>query len=160
MKSEDAFERKIKTIATNKKAFHDFFISSRIEAGIVLQGTEVKSLREGKCSIKEAYAGFKKKDDNELYIINMHIPEYKHGNRENHLPTRDRKLLLHYREAAKIRSQLQEKGFTLIPLEIYFSGHLVKVELGLAKAKKNYDKRETTKKKEAEREIQKNLKYN
>lgn len=158
MKSDNEFERKIKLIASNKKALHDFIIISRIEVGIVLHGTEVKSLRSGKCSIKEAYAGFRKDLENELFIFNMHIPEYTHGNRENHLPLRERKLLVTARESIKLKSQLQEKGLTLIPLEIYFSGQFVKLELGLAKAKKKYDKRESAKKKEAEREINRKFK--
>jgi SsrA-binding protein len=158
MKSEDEFERNVRLIASNKKALHDYFITSRLEAGIVLQGTEVKSLREGKCSIKEAYAGFKNKNEHEFFIFNMHIPEYKHGNRENHEPTRDRKLLLTEREIRKLKTQLQEKGLTVVPLEIYFSGHLVKIEIGVAKAKKKYDKRESTKTKEMDREIRRKYK--
>lgn len=158
MRTDTEFDRKIKIIATNKKAFHDFIIVSKLEAGLVLTGTEVKSLRDRKCSIKESYAGFRKKLDDELYIFNMHIPEYRHGNRENHPPLRDRKLLVTHREAIKLRSQLLEKGLTLVPLEIYFSGHLVKIELGLARAKKKYDKREASKEREMKREIDRKYK--
>lgn len=155
MKTQEVLNREVKIIANNRKARHDFLVLQTIECGIVLQGTEVKSLRKGQCSLQEAYATFR---GEELYLVNFHIAPYEHGNRENHEPKRDRKLLVHKREAYKLKSAVQEKGVTLIPLSIYFSGHLVKVELGLCRAKKKYDKRETTKKRETEREIQR--KYN
>ena len=159
MKSEQILERTQRTIATNRRAGHDFEIIQRIEAGVILQGTEVKSLRAGRCSLQDAYAGFLRYDDFELYIFNLHINPYDHGNRENHEPKRPRKLLVHAREAFKLKAAIQEKGMTVIPLSIYFSGHLVKIELGIARSKRKYDKRETTKKKEFEREVQRKFKY-
>lgn len=158
MKSAEQFERNEKLIVKNRKAFHDFEIIQRIEAGIALQGTEVKALRAGKANLQDCYAAFPNKDNNELYVINMHISPYDFGNRENHEPKRPRKLLLNSRELRKLRSQVAEKGITLIPLSLYFSGAFVKVELGLAKAKKKYDKRESTKEREVKREIQRKFK--
>ncbi|MCX8054696.1 MAG: SsrA-binding protein SmpB [Ignavibacteria bacterium] len=155
MKTVEVFNREVKTIANNRKARHDFIVLQSIECGIVLYGTEVKSLRQGKCSLQEAYATFQGED---LYLVNFHIAPYEHGNRENHEPKRPRKLLVHKREALKLKSAVAEKGVTLIPLSIYFSGHLVKVEIGLCRSKKKYDKRETTKKRETEREIQRKYK--
>ncbi len=148
-------ERKIKIIATNRRAKFDYEIIQIIEAGIALQGTEVKSLRNGQCSLQDAYAGFKSRNDDELYIFNLHINPYSHGTYSNHDPKRPRKLLVHEREAIRLKSMVQEKGLTIIPLSIYFSGHLVKVNIAVARAKRKYDKRETTKKKEADREIKK-----
>ncbi len=155
MKTAEVLNREIKIIANNRKAHHDFIVLQSIECGIVLSGTEVKSLRQGKCSLQEAYASFQGED---LYLVNFHIAPYEHGNRENHEPKRPRKLLIHKREAFKLKSAVAEKGVTLIPLSIYFSGHLVKVEIGLCRSKKKYDKRETTKKRETEREIQRKYK--
>lgn len=146
-------ERPIKVITTNKKAQHDFFVVQTIEAGIVLQGTEVKSIRQGKCSIQDAYAAFPNKDNNELYLYNMHIPEYAYGNYSNHKPKRPRKLLVKAREASKLRTAVNEKGITLIPLSVYFSGPYLKVELGLVKAKRKYDKREDIKTRDVQKEI-------
>jgi len=154
MKSSSTFERKEKSILQNRKARHDYEITQVIETGIVLRGTEVKSLREGKCNIQDAYAGFPNNNNNELFLMNLHISPYSHGNRENHDPKRVRKLLVTAREAVKLKTAVSEKGITLIPMSLYFSGPYVKVELGLAKAKKKYDKRETTKERETEREIQ------
>jgi len=148
-------ERKVKVIAKNRKAFHDFIIVQTLECGIVLQGTEVKSLRNGKCSLQDAYAGFPDARNNELFIINLHIAPYEHGTIYNHEPKRNRKLLISQREAVKLRTAVSEKGLTLIPLSIYFSGRYVKVEIALVKAKKKYDKREDAKKKDAEKEIRK-----
>ncbi len=159
MRSSDTLEREEKLIASNRKARHDFEIIQKLEAGIVLQGTEVKALRDGKCSIQDAYAGFKSKDDYELYLFNFHINPYDHGNRENHEPKRLRKLLVNHREAIKLKNQVMEKGITLIPLAIYFSGHLVKVEIGLCRAKRKYDKREATKERESEIEIRRKMRY-
>lgn len=156
MKTEEAREareRIVKVIANNKKAYHDYTIESKFEAGIVLQGTEVKALRGGRCNLVDSYAGFKTKYDYELWIFNLHISEYDFGNRENHPPKRDRKLLITHREALKLKNAVMEKGNTLIPLSVYFSGHLVKVTIGLARAKKKHDKREAEKKKEHDREI-------
>ncbi|MFC2131395.1 SsrA-binding protein SmpB [Bacteroidota bacterium] len=152
-------ERAVKLIAKNRKAFHDFFIVQSVETGIMLQGTEVKSLRNGKCSLQDAYAGFPDSRTDELFLMNMHISPYDQGNINNHEPKRKRKLLVNRREAVKLRIAVSEKGFTLIPLSIYFSGRFVKIELGLAKAKKKYDKREAAKKKDADREIRKKFRY-
>jgi SsrA-binding protein len=151
--------REVKVIASNRRARHDFEIINTYEAGIVLKGTEVKSLREGRASLQDAYAGFISTADHEIYLYNAHINPYEHGNRENHEPKRMRKLLMNAREIKKIKQMIQEKGLTVIPLSLYFSGHLVKVELGVARAKRKYDKRETTKERESEREIQRKFKY-
>lgn len=151
-------DRAIKIISNNRRAYHDYEIVQRIEAGIVLRGTEVKSLRQGRCSLQDAYAGFLNSQDDELYIINLHINPYDRGNRENHEPKRTRKLLVKKREAIKLKTAVQEKGMTIIPLSIYFSGPYVKVELGFARAKRKYDKREATKQKETDREIRRKFK--
>ncbi len=153
--SEKAFgfsekPRKEKVITLNKKAFHDYEISNKYEAGIVLSGTEIKTLRQQKGNIQDAYAKLK---DGEVWLINSNIPEYKYGTYNNHDAQRDRKLLLHGTEIKKIRTKLQDKGFTLIPLKLYFSGPFVKVELGLARGKKQYDKREAIKKEETKRQL-------
>lgn len=146
-------DRKERLIASNRRARFDYEIISTLEAGIQLQGTEVKSLRQGKASLQDAYAGFRSHDSEELYLFNMHINEYAQGNRENHKPKRERKLLVHHREAIKLRTAVNEKGLTIVPLKVYFSGHLVKVEIALVKAKKKFDKRESTKLREQDREI-------
>ncbi len=152
-------DRVKKTIAKNRRLRHDFEILKTIEAGIVLQGTEVKSLREGKASLQDAYAYFPNKDNEELVLINLHIPPYKQGNINNHEPTRTRKLLVHHKEAVKLRTAIQEKGYTLMPYSLYFSGRYVKVELCVVRAKKKYDKRETVKERDSERNIQRNFRY-
>ena len=144
----------IKTIASNKKAYHEYTILEKVEAGIVLLGTEVKSLRAGNVRMSEAYAW---PVNGELYIQNMFIGEYKQGNIHNHEPTRDRKLLLKKKEAAKLIAKTQEKGLNLVPLKIYFKDALVKLELGLGKGKKLYDKRDSLKKKAIDREAQRSL---
>jgi len=159
MKTLEQQQRIEKLVATNRKAKFEFEILQTIECGIVLQGTEVKALRTGKCSLQDAYSGFSNKDSEELYIFNMHISPYDHGNRENHEPKRTRKLLVNKREAIKLKTAVSEKGITLIPLSVYFSGHLVKVKVALCRAKKKYDKRETTKSREAEIEIRRKFKY-
>jgi SsrA-binding protein len=138
-----------KVVATNKKAFHDYFILERIEAGICLLGTEVKAIREGKLNLKDSYAMVQ---SGETYLLNCHISPYSHGNRENHDPTRSRKLLLHLREIRKLIGKTQEKGLTLVPLRVYLKKGRVKVELGIARGKKLIDKRETERRKEADRE--------
>ena len=158
MKTELMQEREERLIASNKKAYFDFFIIQVFEAGIALLGTEVKSLRQGKCSIKEAYCTFPDKKANELYLVESHISPYDHGSASNHKPKRRRKLLLHEHELAKLRTAIEEKGMTIVPIEIYFSGHLVKIRIAIVKAKKKYDKRETTKQRETEREIHKKYK--
>jgi SsrA-binding protein len=156
-KSESTEEKKVRLITSNRRASYDFELTSRLEAGIMLTGTEVKSLRGNKCSIQEAFIGFPKNND-EMFIMNMTIPEYAFGNRENHDPLRNRKLLLHQREIRKWKDAVKEKGMTIIPLSIYFSDHLVKLEIALAKAKKKFDKRESTKKKEVERDLKRKYK--
>jgi SsrA-binding protein len=138
-----------KLVASNKKAFHDYFILEKLEAGIVLLGTEVKSIREGRINLKDSYAMVR---DGEPFLINCHISPYSHGNRENHDPTRARKLLLHQKEIRKLIGKTQEKGLTLVPLRVYLARGRVKVELGVARGKKEYDKRETERRKEVDRE--------
>ena len=156
-KKDNHDEPNIRTITTNRRARYDYEIVSRYDAGIMLVGTEVKSLRENKCSLQEAYVGFIRSSD-DLFIMNLNIPEYSLGNRENHEPNRNRKLLLHKRELNKLRDSVNEKGMTVVPLSIYFSGHLVKLEIALAKPKKKFDKRESTKKKEVERDLRRKYK--
>lgn len=137
-------------IASNRKARHEYFIEDTIEAGIVLRGTEVKSIRQGKVNIKESYASI---DNGEVFINGMHISPYEQGNIHNVDPIRKRKLLLHRREIRKLIGETQQKGFTLIPLSLYLKDGLVKVEIALAKGKKLYDKRDTIAKKDAERRM-------
>lgn len=144
-----------KLIANNKKAYHDYFILEKYEAGIVLHGTEVKSLRMGKCSIKEAFIRVEKE---EMYIYGMHISPYEKGNIFNKDPLRVRKLLLHKKEILKIAGKMKEQGITVVPLQVYFSGSLVKVEIGMAKGKKLYDKRADIAKKDQKREAQREFK--
>ena len=145
-----------KVVATNRKAFHDYFIEERYEAGILLQGTEVKSLREGRVNLQDSYASV---CGSEMFLHQCHISPYRHGNIMNHDPTRVRKLLLHKAEIHKLLGKTQQKGLTLIPLRIYFSKRgYAKVELGLAKGKKLYDRRETIKTREAGREVQRAIK--
>lgn len=146
-------DRPTKLITSNRKALHDFFVEQTIEAGIVLQGTEVKALRSGKSSLQDAYASFPNKDNDDFYIFNLHIPEYTFGNIANHKPKRPRKLLISKREARKLRAAVSEKGMTIIPLSLYFSGPYVKVEIGLVRAKKKYDKREELKTKDVQKEL-------
>lgn len=144
-----------KLIANNKKAYHDYFIEDKFEAGIVLVGTEVKSLRMGQCSIKEAFISV---DDGEIFIQRMHINPYEKGNIFNKDPLRKRKLLLHRAEINKILGKAKEKGYTIVPLRVYFSGSLVKIEIALARGKKLYDKRDSIAKKDQQREAQREFK--
>jgi len=146
-----------KVIAQNKKARHDYFIEQTIEAGIVLSGTEVKSVRLGKVNLKDSYAVVK---DGEVFIYGMHISPYEQGNIFNKDPLRDRKLLLHRYEINKLIGYIQQKGMTLVPTQLYFLNGRVKLELGIGKGKKLYDKREDIAKKDAEREIDRRLKDN
>jgi len=139
----------IKIIATNKKAYHDYFIEDVYEAGLVLTGTEVKSLRAGKANLKESFCRIK---DGEVFINNMHISPYEQGNRENHDPVRVRKLLLHREEIAKLIRKVEERGFSLVATKIYFKDSRAKIEIGVARGKKLHDKRETLKTKQADRE--------
>ena len=145
----------IKLIANNKKAYHDYFIDDKWEAGIELFGTEVKSIRMGKCSIKEAFV---KIDKGEVYVYGMHISPYEKGNIFNKDPLRVRKLLLHKKEILKIFGKMKEQGITLVPLQVYFKGSLVKVEIGLARGKKLYDKRQDIAKKDQRREAERDFK--
>lgn len=144
-----------KMVANNKKAYHDYFILDKIETGIALHGTEVKSLRMGKCSIKESFIRI---ENGEVFIYGMHISPYEKGNIFNRDPLRVRKLLLHRSEINKIVGKIAEKGYTLVPLKVYFKGSLVKVEIGLAKGKKLYDKRADIAKKDIRREAEKEFK--
>lgn len=144
-----------KLIANNKKARHDYFIEDSYEAGISLAGTEVKSLRMGKCSIKESFV---RVENGEVYIYGMHIAPYEKGNIFNKDPLRVRKLLLHKYEINKLAGKLKEKGLTLVPLQVYFKGSLVKVEIGLARGKKLYDKRQDIAKKDQRREAERDFK--
>lgn len=145
----------LKLIANNKKARHDFFIEDTFEAGIVLHGTEVKSIRMGKCSIKESYIRI---ENGEVYIYNMHISPYEKGNIFNKDPMRVKKLLLHSYEINKLMGKVAQKGYTIVPLNVYLKGSLVKVEIGLAKGKKLYDKRQDIAKKDQRREAERNFK--
>jgi len=140
----------IRPLAQNRRARHAYHVLEELECGLVLTGTEVKSLRSGRCSIQEAWARIKR---GELWLVGMHIPEYSHGTAANHEPVHDRKLLAHGREIAKLDKRLREKGLTLVPLSVYFKGPLVKVKIALCKGKKHYDKRETQKKRDAQRDI-------
>ncbi len=144
-----------KIIANNKKAFFDYFIEDKYEAGIELVGTEVKSLRMGKCSIKEAFVRIQK---GEVFVYGMHISPYEKGNIFNKDPLRPRKLLLHRHEIRKIEGQMAQKGYTLVPLNVYLKGSLMKIEIGLAKGKKLYDKRQDIAKKDQRREAEKQFK--
>ena len=145
----------IKLIANNKKAYHDFFIEDTFEAGISLHGTEVKSLRMGKCSIEEAFVRI---ENGEVFVYGMHISPYEKGNIFNKDPLRVKKLLMHRYEINKLMGKIKEKGLTLVPLKVYFKGSLVKVEIGLARGKKLYDKREDIARKDQRREAEKEFK--
>ena len=145
----------VKAAATNRKARHEYEILETIEAGIALTGTEVKSLRQGKANINDAFA---RVDNGECILYDMHISPYDFGNRFNPDPKRERKLLLHKREIRKLHASIKEKGLTLIPLKVYFSRGIAKVELGLAKGKKLYDKRDSMAKKDADRKIERAMK--
>jgi len=138
-----------KVIATNREAYHNYHILETYEAGIELLGTEVKSAREGRVNLKDAYAMAR---DGQLWLLNAHISQYSHGNRQNHDPKRDRRLLMHKREIYRLQSKIQEKGLTLVPTKLYFKGALIKCELAVARGKKLYDKREAEKRKELDRE--------
>ena len=145
----------MKLVANNKKAYHDFFIDEKYEAGIALHGTEVKSLRMGKCSIKEAFVRI---ENGEAFIYGMNVSPYEKGNIFNKDPLRPRRLLMHKREIARLFGKVKQDGYALIPLSVYFRGSLVKVEIALAKGKKLYDKREDAAKKDAKRQIDRAMK--
>jgi SsrA-binding protein len=138
-----------KTVATNKEAYHNYHILETYEAGLELLGTEVKSARAGRVNLKDAYALVR---NGEAWLLNAHISHYSHGNRQNHDPVRDRRLLLHKREIIRLQSKIQEKGLTIVPTKLYFKGDLIKCELGIARGKKLYDKRADEAKKTQERE--------
>ena len=150
-----AKEKGSRLIANNKKAYHDYFIEETYEAGIALHGTEVKSLRMGKCSIKESFVRI---ENEEVYIYGMHISPYEKGNIFNRDPLRVKKLLLHKSDIRKMKGKIAEKGYTLVPLKVYFNRSLVKVEIGLAKGKKLYDKRQDIAKKDQRREAERDFK--
>ncbi|MEE9199446.1 MAG: SsrA-binding protein SmpB [Dehalococcoidia bacterium] len=140
----------MKTISVNRKAFHDYAILESVEAGMVLTGTEIKSIRAGRVNIRDAFA---RADKGELWLFNAHIAQYSGGNRYNHEPTRPRKLLLHREQIDHLVGKAEEKGLALIPLRLYIKGHMAKVELALAKGKKLYDKRKSIAERDAERQI-------
>ena len=150
-----AEKRPIKTVAQNKKAYHDYFVDERYEAGIALFGTEVKSIRMGAVNLKDAYCSLK---NGELYVLGMHVSPYEKGNIFNREPRRDRKLLMHKREIMKLGGLVTQKGYTLVPLSLYFSGKNVKVEIGLCRGKKLYDKRDSLAEKQANREMDRRMK--
>jgi SsrA-binding protein len=144
----------IKVIAENRKAYHDYFIEERVEAGIILTGTEIKSVRHGRVNLKDSYARL---ENGELWLYQMHISPYEQGNRFNHDPLRKRKLLLHRSEIAKLIGKIQLQGLTLIPLRIYLKQGLAKIDLAVCRGKKNYDKRQDMAEKDAKREIERHL---
>lgn len=145
----------MKLIANNKKAYHDYFIDEKYEAGLVLHGTEVKSLRLGKCSVKEAFVRI---ENNEVWVYGMHISPYEKGNLFNRDPLRPKKLLMHKDEIRKLTGKISEKGFTIVPLQVYFKDGRAKIEIGLARGKKLYDKRQDIAKKDQRREAEKEFK--
>jgi SsrA-binding protein len=140
-----------KVIATNRKAFHDYFVLQKVEAGIALTGTEVKSLRDGLVNLKDSYVSF---DHGEAFLVGAHISPYSHGNLQNHDPERKRKLLLHRREIDRLFGQVVEKGLTVVPLRLYFKGGRIKAEIALVRGKKLFDKRESEKRRELDREAE------
>ncbi|MBK8314844.1 MAG: SsrA-binding protein SmpB [Acidobacteria bacterium] len=146
----------IKVIATNREAYFNYHILETYETGIQLTGTEVKSARAGRVNLKDAYATIQ---DGEAWLLNAHISQYTHGNRQNHDPIRDRRLLLHKKEIIRLKSKVQEKGLTLVPTKLYFKGNLIKCEIAIAKGKKFYDKRETEARKTQEREARAAMKH-
>lgn len=145
-----------KVVATNRKAYHDYHIQEKYEAGMSLVGTEVKSLREGRANLKDSYALIK---EGEAFLLNCHISPYSHGNIQNHDPVRTRKLLLNKKEINKLWGKTSQQGFTLVPLKIYFKNGKAKVEIGLAKGKRQYEKRASIKEREAKREIERHMKH-
>jgi SsrA-binding protein len=144
----------VKVIAVNRRATHDYFIDDRIEAGLVLTGTEIKSIREGRVNLREGYARIV---DGEAWLVNVHIAPYEQGNRYNHEPLRDRKLLLHRDEISALIGRVRQRGYTLVPLQLYLKHGRAKVELGLARGKREFDKRESIARREAQREIDRHL---
>ena len=145
----------VKIITSNRKARHDYHITDALEAGLVLQGTEVKALREGRANLQDAYC---KVDGGEVFMVGAHISPYSHGNLNNHDPVRPRKLLLHKREIARLKKASEQKGFTLVPLKLYFKNGIAKVEVGLARGKKLYDKRADIAERESKRRLDRAMK--
>ncbi len=145
----------IKTVTQNKKAFHDYFVDERYEAGIELFGTEVKSIRAGGINLKDSYCTV---DHGELYAVGIHVSPYEHGNIFNREPLRDRRLLMHKKEIMKLQGLISQKGYTLVPLSVYFKNSRLKVEIGLCRGKKLYDKRDSIAKAESDREIERRMK--
>ncbi|MFP4300797.1 MAG: SsrA-binding protein SmpB [Spirochaetaceae bacterium] len=143
-----------KLLARNRRAFHEYEVEEKLECGIALEGTEVKSIRDGKLSFSDSYGRIR---NNELWLIGFHIAEYKQGNIHNHEPLRDRKLLVHREELKRLKRRVDERGYTLVPLSIYLKGDLIKVEMGLCKGKKLYDKREDLKRKAQKRDAEREL---
>lgn len=148
-------QEKTRSIVQNRKAWHDYFVEEKYEAGIALHGTEVKSLRQGGANLKDSYCSFEK---GELFAVGLHISPYDHGNIFNRDPMRDKKLLMHKREIMRLQGLVQQKGYTLVPLSLYFSGSHVKVELGLCRGKKLYDKRDADAERQANRDIDRHMK--
>ena len=144
----------VKVISENRKAFHDYFVEERVETGIILTGTEIKSIRNGRVNLKDSYA---RVEDGEVWLNQMHISPYEQGNRFNHDPLRRRKLLLHRTEIIKLFAKVQQQGLTLIPLKIYLKSGLAKIELGVCRGKKTYDKRQDIAERDAKREIERHL---
>lgn len=144
-----------KIIAQNKKARHDYFVDETYEAGVVLTGTEIKSVRAGAVNLKDSYCSF---ENGEILAVGVHISPYEQGNRFNHQPLRDKKLLMHRKEILKLQGRVQQKGFSVIPLSLYFSGSYVKMEIGLCRGKKLYDKRESDAERQADRTMERHLK--
>ena len=155
MSQKQKSTEKEKVIATNREAYHNYFILETYEAGIQLTGTEVKSARAGKVTLKDGYV---RVADGEAWLLNVHISPYTHGNRQNHDPDRDRRLLLHKKEIERLFSKMREKGLTLVPTRFYFKGNLIKCEIGLARGKKLYDKRESEARRDQDREARAALK--
>lgn len=141
----------VRVIATNRKAYHDYHLEQALEAGIALTGSEIKSVRAGRVNLRDSFVQIR---DGEAWLVDAHIAQYEQASRENHEPKRDRKLLLHRQEIARLASRVQEKGYTIVPLRMYLKGNLVKVEIALARGKRLYDKREAIGKRDSEREME------
>jgi SsrA-binding protein len=150
-KTEDG----IKPIAANRKAYHDYHVVETVEAGLVLTGTEIKSIRAGRVNLRDGYAAIR---DQEAWLVNVHISPYRHGNRENHEPLRERKLLLHQREISRLLAKVSERGWTIVPLRLYLRNNRAKVELGLVRGKALHDKRDTIARRDADRDLQRTMK--
>ena len=158
MKSADINNRKTKNIVSNRKARHDYSIINSLEAGLVLQGTEVKSLRKGQSSLQDSHCKFLNKNSTELFVYGFHINPYEQGSYSNHAPKRPKKLLLNFRELKKLKHLVLEKNYVLIPLSVYFSDHIAKLELGVCQPKKKYDKREAKKEQDIKKEMSRKFK--